>query len=182
MSFEYEDDDFESWEGDYYLIEAKDWKGLLKLRKERAEKNKHDCYDQWRYGEALVLNKQYNEAIEFLTPLHNKYPDFSDVTGTIIDALYGLGKSEGDFNWKEKPEVLKLDDKTKKICISLLKNKRKPVSLSNIYCDLLIQSDRLSFNEEDLCLFLKNDKRFDFHGEPSDKFWSMDLKIKLTKK
>ena len=182
MSFDYENDDFESWEGDYQLIEAEDWEGLLKLRKERAEKNKHDQYAQWRYGEALVLNNLYNEAIEFLTPLHNKYPDSSDVSGTIIDALYGLGKSEEDFKWKEKPEVLKLDDKTKEKSISLLKNKRKPVSLVDIYCDLIIQSDYCSFKEKDLCLFLRSDKRFEFIGDQTDEYWYLDIKIKLVKK
>jgi len=184
MSFEneYEEDDFESWEGDYYLIEAEDWEGLLRLRHARAQKNSNDCYDQWRYGEALVFNKQYEDAIEFLADLHYEYPDFTDVSITLLDALYALGKNEEDFDWEEKPDVLKLDDNALQNCISLLKNKRKPVSISDIYCDLRNHADYLAFKEKDLFLLLKNDKRFEITSPSNEEFFGMDTYAKLARK
>jgi len=68
-------DDFEDWEDDANLFYKEDWKGLLQLREERARRHPEDLSAQQRYGEALILNKKYSEAIEFLTPLYQVYYD-----------------------------------------------------------------------------------------------------------
>jgi len=50
--------------------------------------------------------------MHFLTPVYKSKPDFGDVVYAILDVLYGLGKTENDFDWVEKPVVLKPDEKT----------------------------------------------------------------------
>lgn len=170
---------FEDWEDDYNLIQKKDWIGLLKLRKARANKHPHDIYDQWRYGEALVLNKKFNEAIEFLTPIYFENPDFDDVIHIILDALFSQGKTENDFKWIEKPLILRLDSKIKDMCADFLKNRRKEISLTEVYNHLLIKGAYLGFNETELGDNLIKDSRFEFEGDKSY-FW--DLKVKLSKK
>ena len=103
MNNELNNYDFEEWEGDYQLIQEEDWVGLVKLRKWKAEKNPGDLHCQWRVGEALVFNQEFKQALDFLTPIYKKEPEYGDVIHSILDALYGLGKTENDFDWIEKP-------------------------------------------------------------------------------
>jgi len=170
----------EDWEGDKILFEKEDWKGLLKLRQKRAEQHPSDLYAQQRLGEALVLNKKYSEALEFLTPLYQKDYESGFGIPEIIDALIGLGKTENDFNWLIKPKVLKLDSDTSKLCAELLRPKRKYVSISDLYCDLMISADYLTFKEKDLSDYLvKYPDTFDIKSD-SEYFW--DIKLKLKRK
>ena len=177
--FEEEDNDFEEWEGDADLIDNDDWVGLLELRKQRAQKRPSDLYAQQGFAEALIFNKKYAEAIEFLKPLYSKHYDCGFGIQEILDALYGLGKTENDFNWIIKPNIFKLDKELVDKCIVLLKGKRKHVSAGTIYCDLIMQADYLKFEEEELSDFLlKNVSTFDFIG---DKTYYFDLKFKLKR-
>lgn len=178
MDDDFDYNDFEDWEGDYQLIQEENWAGLVKLRKQKAEKNLHDLHLQWRYGEALVYNQEFNSALEFLTPIYERDPEYMDVIHSILDALYGLGKTENDFDWIEMPIVLKLDEQTKKICEDFLKKKRKRTRFYNLIEHFILQSYYLAFREEELCTFLKKDKRFEFTNE--EDFW--DAKIKLSRK
>ena len=149
MDNDFDNNDFEEWEGDYQLIQEEDWAGLVKLRKQKAEKYLHDLNSQWRYGEALVLNQEFKQALEFLTPIYKREPDYTDVIHSILDALFGLGKTEKDFDWIEKPVVLKLNEETKKLCYEFLKNKRIPIPFLSLYEHLVIQSYYLKFKEKD---------------------------------
>lgn len=174
-------DDFEDWEDDANLYEKEDWHGLLNLRIERAKKQPSDLYAQARYAEALILNKRYGEAIDHLTPLYQKNYDSRFGIIEILDALYGLDKNEDDFDWIQKPIILKLDDRTLQICIESLKNKRQYVSLIRLHCDLLLQADYLKFNEKELSEFLLNySDIFDFSGDKSI-FYDVELKLKKKK-
>lgn len=180
MTFEDDfEDDFEDWEADANLYDEEDWIGLLNLREERAKKQPSDLYAQERYAEALIFNKKYKEALDFLTPLYRKNYDSGFGICEILDALFRLGKNEDDFAWIEKPDVLKLDKNTLDFCLELLKGKRKHVSLFQLYSDLLMHADYLKFNEKELSEFLVNyTEVFDFIGDKTDFF---DLKIKLNK-
>jgi len=168
--------DIEEWEGDYQLIEEEDWAGLVKLRKQKAKENPHDLHYQWRYGEALVFNHEFKQALDFLTPIYNKEPEYEDVVHSILDALYELGKTEKDFDWIEKPTVLKLNDETKSLCKDFLQNKRKPIPFLSIYEHLIFQSDYLAFNEKEMCEYLKTDIHFGFSGDQKY-FWDVDIKL-----
>lgn len=181
MDNKFDNIDIEEWEGDYHLIEEEDWAGLVKLRKQRAEKHLHDLHTQWSYGEALVFNQEFKQAIEFLTPLHNKDPYYPDVIHSILDALYGLGKTENDFDWIEKPLILKLNDKTKNLCKDFLKKKRKPIPFLSLYEYLIIEFDYLKFQEEYLFEYLKTDGFFEFSDNEKD-FWDVDIKLLKKKK
>ena len=172
--------DFEEWEGDAYFFEKEDWVGLLKLREERDKNRRSDLHAQERYAEALNLNKKYKETLKFLTPLYKKYYDTGFGIHEILDALYGLGKTENEFDWIEKPTILKLDQNTFDICIEFLKNKRKPVSIFRLYENLLMRSDYLTFKEEELSDYLlKHAEFFDITGDRSMYF---DIELKLSKK
>ena len=165
MDDNFDNYDFEEWEGDYQLIQEEDWAGLVKLRKQKAEKNLHDLHSQWRYGEALVFNQEFEQALEFLTAIYKKEPEFEDVIYSILDALYGLGQTEDDFEWVESPIVLKLNDQTKKHCVDFLKKKRKPTSFSSLIEHFIIQSYYLTFEEKELHAYLKTDEHFEFTNE-----------------
>ena len=86
MDDNFDNYDFEEWEGDYQLIQEEDWAGLVKLRKYKAEKNLHDLHSQWRYGEALVFNQEFQKALNFLTPIYKNEPEYEDVIHSILDA------------------------------------------------------------------------------------------------
>jgi hypothetical protein len=174
-----EDNDFEEWEGDANLIDDENWVGLLELRKQRAQKRPLDLYAQQGFADALVINKKYAEAIEFLKPLYSKHYESGFGIHEILDALYGLGKTEDDFNWIIKPNIFKLDKELINKCIVFLKGKRKHVSAITIFGDLIMHADYLTFNEEELSEFLlKNDNTFDFIG---DKKYYFDMEFKLKR-
>jgi hypothetical protein len=148
----------EDWEDDNLLFEKEDWPNLLKLREERVKKNPSDLYAQQRLAEALNLNKRFADTLEFITPLYRDNYEVGFGIHEIIRALYGLGKSESDFNWIVKPKIIKLDSDTLRLCVEFLKPKRKPSSISDIYCDLIMQGDYCDFNEEQLAEFLLKSK------------------------
>ncbi|WP_430812961.1 MULTISPECIES: hypothetical protein [unclassified Carboxylicivirga] len=172
-----DDYDIEYWEQDSSLYEKEDWKGLLKLRKEFVIKHPNDLNNQERYIEALILNKKYNEAINCVTPLYDKYYEKGFGVGQIVEALAGLGKTENDFNWKIKPKILKLNKDILEICIQQLKTKKEPVTINELYCDIIIDSDYTMFEEDSFFYFLKTNKDlFDFTGDIE---FCLGTKIKL---
>jgi len=174
--FEYEND-FEEWEGDADLFYNEDWDGLVQLRKKRLELNPSDPNTQYRFGEALILNNKYDEAIEFLTPIYKDNPEFVDIIYLILDALFGQGKTEKDFNWIREPDILRLDNRTKDICFKILKNKRKRFPVTELYIQLILTDSYLTFNDNELAVYLKMDNNFDVDGDES--FW--DCKLNKTK-
>jgi hypothetical protein len=172
-------DDFEEWEGDANLFYKEDWKGLLQLREEKAKRHPQDLYDQQRYGEALVLNKKYSEAIDFLTPLYKVYYKEGFGIHEIMDALIGLGKTEKDFNWVTEPKIYRLNKQALDLCIKTLKSKRKHISLFNVYETFLFDADYIAFSQDDLAEFLlKYPEIFSFEG---DRSFPSFLNVKLKK-
>ena len=171
------DDDFEDWEDDADLFYKEDCPELLKLRKTRYESNPSDPYNQYRFAEALILNKYYIQAIGFLTPIYNDDPEFIDIIHLILDALFAQGKTEIGFKWIDIPEVLRLDNKTKDLCTEILKNKRKPLPLFELHARLMLTDAYLTFNELELAKFLKTDNNFDIQGEEP----FLDCKLKKSK-
>ena len=168
----------EDWEDDKILFEKKDWRNLLKLREERAKKQPSDLYAQQRFAEALNLNKRYKDTLDFITPIYKENHESGFGIHEIIDALHGLGKSEDDFEWIEKPKIIKLDSDSLKLCIDFLKPKRKHCSITDIYCDLIMQGDYSDFNEEQLGEFLlKNTDIFDIKSD-SKYLWNTKIKLK----
>ena len=77
----------------------------------------------------------------------------------ILKALYALGKNEYDFNWIEKPVILRMSDDIVDACHEFLKPKRKPRSITEIYLEF-VPRGYLLFTEEDLLNALLGDERF----------------------
>ena len=177
-----EHDDFESWEGDYILYQEENWPELLKLRKERALKDPSDLHAQEAYAIALNLNKKYEETIEFLRPIYRENWDCRFGVAEIIDALYALGKTEDDFDWIKKPEILKLGQDTIDFCREYLKNKRKPVSINDIQIEMIPKFDYIAFKDSDLVDFLlERTDLFEFSGNKEDSVF-IEVKLKRQEK
>jgi hypothetical protein len=66
------------------------------------------------------------------------------------------------------------------LCIKLLRPKRKLVSITDIYCDLILNADYCFFNESELGQFLV--LQFDIFNIQRDNDFIMDSKIKLKRK
>jgi len=170
-------EDLEDWEADYCYINKNDYEGLLKYREQVVKNNPKDYYAQWRFGEAYILNKKYDKAIEFLSKLHKKYPDFGDVQYSLLDALFATGKDENSYKWVIKPTVLRLNKYVLDFCYEFLKYRRKGISISTIYCEL-IPKGYLRFEEGDLFKALATDDRFEIENDES----IQDALIRVAKK
>ena len=142
-------DDFEEWEGDADLINEEDWKGLLKLSEQRAKSKPDDLYAQERYGEALILNQKYQQALDYIIPYYQVYHELKFGISRIMDALIGLGKTEKDFNWIKMPKVLRLDQSTINLCKTNLKGKRSFTTVLDLYFSLMHMADYLTFKEQE---------------------------------
>jgi hypothetical protein len=176
----YDYDDFEEWEGDADLINEKNWKGLLKLREQRARRKPDDLYAQERYGEALILNQQYQQALDYMTPYYKVYHELEFGIGQIMDALIGLGKTEKDFNWIKKPRVLRLDQSTINLCKINLKGKKRFTKVLDLYFSLMFAADYLTFKEQEFSDFLrKNVNDFTCIGESTD-YYNLSIKLKKS--
>ena len=139
--------------------ENEDCPGLVGYCKQRAEKRPDDPYAQFYLGEAYVLNGEYEKAIEFLSRHHKHHPDNPDYHHVILDALYALGKTEDDFDWVEKPVILRMSTEIVDACYEFLRPKRKPRSVNELYMRFIMKG-YLLFTEDDLLKALLEDARF----------------------
>ncbi|MCP3853103.1 MAG: tetratricopeptide repeat protein, partial [Gammaproteobacteria bacterium] len=128
--------------------------------------------------EALVKNGEYPKAIEILTLAHRHYPDSSDISLTLLDALFKNGQTEKDFNWEIDPCILYLDEKTKIYCAKYLKYRRKNRTLLDIYGDLMMYNCYLKFSEIELFNYLKESDRFMILDDDLKDFHEIEFKNK----
>ena len=167
-----EDDlyDFEGWELPAELRDKEDFPALVEYCKRRAKQQPEDLYSQYYLGDAFVLNGEYEKAIEFMSEHHRKHPGNTDYQHVILDALFALGKTEDDFEWLEKPVVLRMSQEIVDTCYELLKRKRKPRSVIELYMQFIMKG-YLLFTEQDLLEALVKDGRFDVEN-PDSAFWA----------
>jgi tetratricopeptide (TPR) repeat protein len=154
------EEDFEDWEFYYELMENQDWKGLLKWQKSNYEKSPTEHYALYYYGEALILNKQFDEAIVILKKALQTYPESSDISHSLLDALFENGQSENDIEWLNKPKILQLNRETILLCEKHLKNRPKERNVYNIYNSLLMTQSYLKFTELELFKYLCESDNF----------------------
>ena len=160
-------DDFEDWEPYAQLIEKQDYPGLVRYCKKRAEQRPDHLYAQYNLGHAYILNGEYENAIDFMSDHHRKHPWIGDYQHVILDALFALDKDEGDYNWVEKPVVLRLSENILDACYEFLKPKRKPRSVADLYIEFVMKG-YLLFTEEDLYNALSTEQRFNVENPCED--------------
>ena len=151
--------DFESWEDEHYYRENKDFEGLVNHCFNIYQERPNDIHAQYNLGEAYILNNEYNKAIELLKKSHNKHPGIIAFQHQILAALYGLGKDENDFDWKNFPKIIKLSTEILDRCYKYLKSKRKPRLVFELY-NLFILEGYVRFTEDELLNSIKSDPRF----------------------
>ena len=138
--------------------DKEDYAGLVRYCRQRAERFPDDPYAQFYLGEAYVLNGEYEKAIEFLTQHHKKQPWNIDFQHVILDVLFALGKNENDFNWIDRPVVLRMSDGILDACYEFLKPKRKSRSVLEIHTNFVTKG-YLLFTEDELFKALVEDER-----------------------
>ena len=177
MQYEDEDYDLELSEEEKAIIESKDWPALLELRKGLAESRPEDLLAWQRYTESLNLNKMHKEAIDAIEPFYRENYDFGFGIFEIIDVFLGMGKTEDDFDWIEKPEVVKLNDKTLDFCIKVLKRQGGPVSIYSLFEAQLAQGEYLAFHIKEFLEFLtERSEIFELFGDPAN---PMNMEVSL---
>jgi hypothetical protein len=82
-----------------------------------------------------------------------------DFQHVILDALFALGKNENDFDWTEKPVILRMSSDILDACYDFLKPKRKPRPVVELHIEFVMEG-YLLFTEEDLFKALVQDQRF----------------------
>ncbi len=149
-------DDLEARVG---LIEKRDWDGLVVYLEEVVARRDGDLYAVKDLGEAYVMNGEPERAIELLTPVHRRRPDFEDVQWVILDALFAQGQDETCFQWTRALSVLRLGAGVLDACWAYLEGRAEPRDLEELYCELL-SLGYLAFDERQLRLALEEDARF----------------------
>lgn len=150
---------FEDWEEISDLYDEEDYPLLLQYCEKNYKESPDDPYSQYRLGEAYFLNGDYEKAIQFMKSCLLNFPENLDFQYVVIDALFALGKNENDFEWIQKPEVLRLDQEINDFFYNFLKAKRKPWTIIDLYGELIMKG-YLLFNEKDLFHALVVDDRF----------------------
>jgi hypothetical protein len=151
---------FDAWiEEHCRLMDAEDYPALVKLCESMLTRNPSEVGVATKLGEAYVLNGEHERAIEFMRPWLDRYPDGYDFQHVVLDALFAQGKTEDDFPWKERPEVIRLTADTLDFCYEYLRPKRKPRAIDHLSCELLLRG-YLAFSVAELRDALKRDGRF----------------------
>lgn len=159
--------DFEAWEYYQELIENEDYAGLVQYCEKRAKKNPDDLYAQYYLGDAYFLNGEYKKAIEYMAEHHKKHPWNTDYQHVILDSLFALGQTENDFNWIEKPKILRMSTEIVDTCYKFLKPKRKTRSIIVLYTQFVMEG-YLLFSEKDLFNAFLNDQRFEVNDSENE--------------
>ncbi len=150
------------------LIENRDYAGLVVYLEEVVARRDGDLYAVKDLGEAYVMNGEPERAIELLTPVHRRRPDFEDVQWVILDALFAQGQDETCFQWTRALSVLRLGAGVLDACWAYLGGKREPRDLEELYCELL-SLGYLAFDEGQLLAALAEDPRFKVDEGP---YWT----------
>jgi predicted Zn-dependent protease len=135
----------------YYSGKLEEW---LEFRTKQYKFYPNDHSTRYRFAEALIQNSKNKEALIYLKKFHDDDPTDTEFNQQIIDALLKLGKKKEDFNWKQIPQTLKLDEHLQSEIISIMKAKRKrKMKLESVYIDLM--SEVLEFTEAELMNYLR---------------------------
>jgi protein involved in temperature-dependent protein secretion len=156
-------EDFEFGTYDLELYYSENYKDWLELRSNQFKLYPNDNQTKYRLVEALVLTKNYNQALKQLKVFHDEDPDDEDFNQLVVDALRGLNKNLDSFEWKIKPKILRLDENTEQIIIENMQSIRKrKQKFNDLYIKLM--NELLFFDENELFQYLKESQRFEVEG------------------
>lgn len=141
------------------LRDAEDFAGYVAHCEERVKRDPEDSCGVAALGEAFLLHKEPEKAIEVVTPGYREDPDHEFGEEIILEALQALGRPMEDFPWLRPPRVVHLDRTLLNECERYLKRKRKAVDLLSLHCEFEFRGFLL-FSEEDLGRALEEDGRF----------------------
>ena len=150
----------------FYLLEEKDYPGLIQYCKNRATENPGDLYAKANLGNSYILNGNYEKALSYLTECHQQYPDIDEYQHLLLDVLFRMGMTEDDYDWSKKPVVLRLNKDITDACYLYLKPKRKPRSIYDIHNEFIVKG-YVTFTPKDLLSELLDDPRFNA-DDPED--------------
>ena len=147
------------------LIENRDYAGLVAYLEQVVARRDGDLYAVKDLGEAYVMNGEPERAIELLTPVHRRRPDFEDVQWVILDALFAQGRDETCFQWTRSLPVLRLGAGVLDACWAYLEGRDEPRELEELYIELL-SLGYCAFDERQLLSALAEDPRFEVDEGP----------------
>ena len=151
--------DFEEWEALSELRNEEEYPALVEYCEKKVKENPDDPYSQYHLGEAYVLNGEYEKAIQYMTRHLKNDPENLDFQYVVLDALFALGKDENEFEWLEKPIILRMSQEILDFYYEFLRPKRKPRTICDLFIEL-IPKGYLLFKERDLLEALLRDERF----------------------
>ena len=155
--------DFEAWEAHYDFHERQDYPGLVAYCENEVRRDPDDLHAAERLSEAYLLNRDYEKAINFAGAIHHDCPDISAFQDFILDALFALGKTENDFQWSERPTVMRIGPEAAEICYDFVRPKRKPRALYELRLELEKRA-YVAFTADELLTYLQQDSRFVIDG------------------
>ncbi len=166
--------EYEAWESDYELRQQEEYARLVAHYEAVVEWAGDSPHVLHRLGDAYVRNGQPGKAIELLTEPHRRHPANEDIQYVILDALFGMGREETDFDWVERVHVYRLDPSALDRSHVYLKPKRKPVGVYQLHTELTLDG-YCAFTPEELLEAIRGDPRF---VVDDNDFWSPDIRVR----
>lgn len=164
---------------EYPYTDAQYLIGLEDLRKVKAMRNPDNLAQQLEYGDVLILNNKYQEAIDFFYPIYQKHYEDGIGVGQIYVSLIGLGKTEKDFKWIVPPRILRLNKATLDMCTKILSENNEVVYILDLFDEIFLRrSDHITFDEFEFSDFIiQNSDNFILIGDPAKPLY-FEIKLK----
>lgn len=141
------------------LWAKEDFKELIRLHRKQLTDWPEDNFARFSLAQAYFFNYDYDQALGTLLHLHRQMPDDPDVLYFIIEALLASGKTEDEFEWVAKPDILHLTENVMDTCYNMLKPGFKACAIDHLF-NIFYDKGYLMFNREQLLAALANDARF----------------------
>ena len=139
---------------------------MIRLHQQQLADCPEDNFARFSIAQAYFFNYDYDKALETLHYLHKKTPDDPDVLYFIIEALLASGKTQDEFDWVVKPDILNLTETVMDTCYNMLKPGYKACSIDHLF-NIFYEKAYLMFTPEQLLAALANDGRFLVHHPES---------------
>jgi len=157
------------------LYDREDWKGLVALRERLAAHHGDDPYCLLRLAEAYDLAGERERSLEAAARAYALEPEHPWYQDAVLRALFALGRSEEDFDWRgAAPPVLRLDDHLMVRIEGRLQTddvgvdgRAGMVDVGMIFYELQ-EEGYLAFEPQDLLAAARADPRFVIEGKPGN--------------